>query len=284
MQFCSNCDSSRSEYSCLDCPVLERNFCAICCDLHTKVKSTKAHRLILSGPKIQIVTETTNKVIIKTHTNDSHDKKLSSVDLTSVQASCLSRSFCPCKNFSSGDIISKIGHTAYKVRSVFTALVDTTDFFALLAFFEIDTVLERFPLAYALIPTICLLALVMMFSSELITKNGSSIAVIVGAIAFLQRSRWSSGSTENKSATNAIHANRRKKSLSVTSAHPVDRVQNSNLLTSGSLHAHNDRRKVKFTIALTVFTIPFWILCSYHLLYAVQVAYFIPFYIELIQS
>ena len=251
MQLCSNCECSRSEYSCLDCPVLERNFCISCCDLHTKVKSTKDHRLILSGPKLQIASETKDMAISHAHTEDILDVKLCSFD------SCSSKSVCPCKNFSSADVISKIGLIIDKVYDICTALVDTTDFFALLAFFEIDTVLDKFPLTYALIPIICLLALAMMVSSEVITNNGSSIAMIIGAIAFLQRSRWRNGSMQfgNEKICNSgpIHPNRRKNSLCVTSARPFDGIQNSNLPTHRNLHAHNYRKKVGFMILQIVF-------------------------------
>lgn len=42
---CSNCDINTAKFLCLDCPLVEQNFCFECSIYHPKVKATRNHRI-----------------------------------------------------------------------------------------------------------------------------------------------------------------------------------------------------------------------------------------------
>lgn len=45
---CSNCEYNVAKFSCLDCPLLEQNYCLACSMAHPKIKATRNHRIYRS--------------------------------------------------------------------------------------------------------------------------------------------------------------------------------------------------------------------------------------------
>ena len=248
-QFCSNCDGSCVEYLCLDCPSFESNFCYKCCQLHSKIKSTKDHRIILSGTTAPQSPEVVNGPTSRDGTKDGSAHKL-----TLDHASCSQRTFYSWNNFSSAysSKLNRLADVAYKTCGT---MIDTTDFFDMLTFFEFGVVLNELPLPHVLIPIICLLALVMILCSELTTKNGSLIAIIVGAIAFF---RFMQFRKKRKSSHGPIHPNTKKRSGGMKSSRSSDRInvlnqfQKSPTARNHYVYTQHCRKMVRFLLIFDV--------------------------------
>jgi hypothetical protein len=161
--YCCNCESNVAEYYCLDCPVEEQKYCLVCCELHTKVKSTRSHR-------------------ISSHQHKVKPRRRSSVRESSFTMENLPRS--P-PSSSLNNILKQIEmlHEYCSPLNFLQELVET------LSYFDFPVSNDDLPnISYGVL-FLLLLILICTFHSqigEIIRSNGSAIASIIGGVAFLR--------------------------------------------------------------------------------------------------
>lgn len=161
---CCNCESNVAEYSCLDCPAEEQKYCLVCSELHSKVKSTRFHR---------ICSHDEAKFQGPSHVGDSSNFHMEKGSPRTLPSSSFS------------DISQQITmlYTSCGASTYLGELVET------LSYFDFPVSNDDLPNISIGVSFLLLLILICTFQGqigEMIRSNGSAIASIIGGIAFLR--------------------------------------------------------------------------------------------------
>ena len=212
---CWNCENSPAENICSDCPYEENSFCRSCSDIHIKVKSTRQHRIkkiaATASPKRGAISTRMMEIPMK--------GTMENAEISNALTDSCSDSPVYYWNYFllRGPVLVRSSFILNAYEG-FINLMDISEFFDILEFFDFGVILNEIQLPTVIIPAVCLFGLICLFSGDMITTSGSSIAIIVGVIAFL---RFMQFRKEVKVKHGPKHPNRNKRHMGVRSRHTV---------------------------------------------------------------
>lgn len=194
VELCSNCELNLAQHRCIDCPLSDQLYCDGCVEVHGKMKISKSHRVVSNGFNKTSLTDSVSSRSssdARESESEGHLTKTASsswsgisidaaVSRGSVTRQDSDRTPAPQSfQFNASDSMKNL-HDRYREYTNFSDTIE------MLNFFEFSILVDSVPSSSVMISIVGILAVIIVFAGELICSAGSSLAIIVAAIAFLR--------------------------------------------------------------------------------------------------
>ena len=194
VELCSNCELKIAQHCCLDCPLSDQQYCDSCVEVHGKMKTSKSHRVVsncfknaslMSCASSGSSNDTGGGAKVGHPTKVAHQSLGGiSIDEAASRGSLIRQDLDhrPAPNsfrFNASDSMKNL-HERYREYTNFSDTIE------MLNFFEFSVLVDSVPSSNVMIPIVGLLAIIIVFAGEMICSAGSSLALVVAAIAFLR--------------------------------------------------------------------------------------------------